>query len=98
MVYLWRAMDAEGEVLDVLVQSKGNKRIALKLMRKMLKKYGFVPDKLVTDDPRSYAAAASDLGMARRHERGRWRNNRAENSHQPTRRREYKMQGFKGPG
>lgn len=91
-------MDAEGEVLDVLVQSKGNKRIALKLMRKMLKKYGFVPDKLVTDDPRSYAAAASDLGMARRHERGRWRNNRAENSHQPTRRREYKMQGFKGPG
>ena len=57
MVYLWRAMDAEGEVLDVLVQSKGNKRIALKLMRKMLKKYGFVPDKLVTDDPRSYAAA-----------------------------------------
>jgi len=98
MVYLWRAMDAEGEVLDVLVQSKGNKRTALKLMRKMLKKYGFVPDKLVTDDPRSYAAAASDLGMARRHERGRWRNNRAENSHQPTRRREYKMQGFKGPG
>jgi len=65
---------------------------------KLLKKYGFVPDKLVTDDLRSYAAAASDLGIARRHERGRWRNNRAENSHQPTRRREYKMQGFKCPG
>ena len=46
----------------------------------------------------SYAAAASDLGITRRHERGRWRNNRAENSHQPTRRREYKMQGFKCPG
>src|ERR1700704_2873654 len=75
-----------------------NKRAALKLMRKLLKKYGFVPDKLVTDDLRSYAAAASDLGIARRHERGRWRNNRAENSHQPTRRREYKMQGFKCPG
>ncbi|MGC2222537.1 MAG: DDE-type integrase/transposase/recombinase, partial [Methylocella sp.] len=65
---------------------------------KLLKKYGFVPDKLVTDDLRSYAAAAGDLGIARRHERGRWRNNRAENSHQPTRRREYKMQGFKCPG
>ena len=98
MVYLWRAVDAEGEVLDVLVQSRRNKRAALKLMRKLLKKYGFVPDKLVTDDLRSYAAAASDLGITRRHERGRWRNNRAENSHQPTRRREYKMQGFKCPG
>ena len=94
MVYLWRAVDAEGEVLDVLVQSRRNKRAALKLMRKLLKKYGFVPDKLVTDDLRSYAAAASDLGIAKRHERGRWRNNRAENSHQPTRRRERKMQGF----
>jgi transposase-like protein len=74
MVYLWRAVDAEGEVLDVLVQSRRNKRAALKLIRKLLKKYGFVPDKLVTDDLRSYAAAASDLGIARRHERGRWRN------------------------
>src|SRR6202051_5366435 len=60
MVYLWRAVDAESEVLDVLVQSRGNKRAALKLMRKLLKKYGFVPDKLVTDDLRSYAAGASD--------------------------------------
>ena len=95
MVYLWRAVDAEGEVLDVLVQSRRNKQAALKLMRKLLKKYGFAPDRLVTDDLRSYAAAAHDLGLARRHERGRWRNNRAENSHQPTRRRERKMQGFK---
>src|SRR5712672_2801774 len=85
MVYLWRAVDAEGEVLDVLVQTRRNKRAALKLMRKLLKKYGFVPDKLVTDDLRSYSAAARDLGIAKRHERGRWRNNRAENSHQPTR-------------
>jgi putative transposase len=98
MVYLWRAVDAEGEVLDVLVQSRRNKRAALKLMRKLLKKYGFVPDKLVTDDPRSYGAAAHDLGISNRHERGRWRNNRAENSHQPTRRRERKMQGFKSAG
>ena len=96
MVYLWRAVDAE--VLDVLVQAKRNKRAALKLTRKLLKKYGFVPDKLVTDDLRSYAAAAGQLGIAKRHERGQWRNNRAENSHQPTRRRERKMQGFKSPG
>jgi putative transposase len=98
MVYLWRAVDAEGELLDVLVQAKRNKRAALKLMRKLLKKYGFVPDKLVTDDLRSYAAAAGHLGIAKRHERGQWRNNRAENSHQPTRRRERKMQSFKSPG
>ena len=98
MVYLWRAVDAEGEVLDVLVQTRRNKRAALKLMRKLLKKYGFVPHKLVTDELRSYAAAASHLEIAKRHERGRWRNNRAENSHQPTRRRERKMQGFKSVG
>ena len=83
LVYLWRAVDAEGEVL---VQTRRNKRAALRLMRKLLKKYGVVPGKLVTDNLRSYAAAASDLGIAKRHERGRWRNNRAENSHQPTRR------------
>ena len=98
MVYLWRAVDAEGEVLDVLVQTKRNKRAALKLMRKLLKKYGFVPDKLITDELRSYAAATGHLGIAKRHERGRWRNNRAKNSHQPTRRRERKMQGFKSVG
>jgi transposase-like protein len=98
MVYLWRAVDAEGEVLDVLVQSKRNKHAAPKLMRKLLKKYGFVPDRLITDDLRSYGAAARDLGIERRHERGQWKNNRAENSHQRTRRRERKMQRFKSPG
>ena len=98
LVYLWRAVDAEGEVLDVLVQSKRDKRAALKLMRKLLKKMGFVPDEIVTDDLRSYGAAARDLGISHRHQRGRWRNNRAENSHQPTRRRERKMQGFKSTG
>ena len=98
MVYLWRAVDAEGEVLDVLVQSKRNKHAALKLMRKLLKKYAFVPERLVTDDLRSYRAAVRDLGIERRHERGRWKNNRAENSHQPTRRRERKMQRFKSAG
>ncbi len=98
MVYLWRVVDAEGEVLDVLVQSKRNKSAALKLMRKLLKKYAYVPERLVTDDLRSYSAAARDLGVESRYERGRWKNNRAENSHQPTRRREHKMQRFKSPG
>ncbi len=98
MVYLWRAVDAEGEVFDVLIQSRRNKRAALELMRKLLKKYAFVPDSLVTDDLRSYAAAFHDLGLARRHDRGRWRNNRAENSHQPTRRRERRMRGLKSAG
>jgi putative transposase len=95
MVYLWRAVDAEGEVLDVLVQSRRNKHAALKLMRKLLKKYAFAPQRLVTDDLRSYGAAARDLGIEHLHERGRWKNNRAENSHQPTRRRERKMRRFK---
>jgi transposase-like protein len=63
MVYLWRAVDAEGEVLDVLVQSKRNKHAALKLMRKLLKKYAFAPDRVVTDDLRSYGSAVRDLGI-----------------------------------
>src|SRR5271155_5082530 len=98
MVYLWRAVDAEGEVLDVLAQSKRNKYAALKLMRKLLRKYAVVPDRLVTDDLRSYRAATLDLGIDHLHDRGRWKNNRAENSHQPTRRRERKMQRFKSAG
>src|SRR5580700_3870878 len=98
MVYLWRAADAEGEVLDVLVQSKRNKHAALKLMRKLLKKYAVVPERMVTDDLRSYGAATLDLGIDHLHDRGRWKNNRAENSHQPTRRRERKMQRFKSAG
>src|SRR6266581_1133158 len=98
MVYLWRAVDVEGEVLDVLVQSKRNKHAALKLMRKILRKYAVVPERLVTDDLRSYSAATLDLGIDHLHDRGRWKNNRAENSHQPTRRRERKMQRFKNSG
>ena len=77
MVYLWRAVDALGEVLDVLVQSKRNKHAALKLMRKLLKKYAFAPERLVTDDLRSYSAAAHDLGIEHPHDHGRWKNNRA---------------------
>jgi transposase-like protein len=87
-----------GEVLDALIQSRRNKAAALKLMRKLLKKCAFVPDRRVTDDLGSYAAAVRDLGLTKRHDRGRWRNNRAENPHQPTRRRERRMQGFKSVG
>ena len=98
MVYLRRAVDAGGEVLDVLAQSKRNRPAALKLMRKLFKKYAFVPEQLVTDNLRSCRAAAHDLRIERRDERGRWKNDRAENSHQPTRRRERKMQRFKSVG
>jgi putative transposase len=98
MMYLWRAVDAEGEVLDVLVQSKRDKRAAAKLMRKLLKKYAIVPDRLVTDDLRSYSAAVRHLGIESRHETGRWKNNRAESFRRPTRRREIKMQRFKSAG
>ena len=71
MVYLWRTADAESKVLDVPAQSKRNKRAALKLMRKLLKKYAFAPERLLTDDLRSYRAAAQELGIERRHERRR---------------------------
>ena len=65
----------------MLVQSKRNKHAALKLMRKLLKRYAIVPERLVTDDLRSYGAAFRDFGIERHHERGRWKNNRTENSH-----------------
>jgi hypothetical protein len=70
----------------------------MKLMRKLLRKFDFVPDQLVTDDLRSYGVAADELGIDSRHERGWWKNSRAENSYQPTRRRKRKMQRFKSPG
>ena len=83
-----RSVDDEGEVLDLLVQRRRDKAAAVKLMRKLLKKQGFAPDVLVTDQLRSYAAAKSEMGLSARHEQGLQKNNRAENSHQPTRRRE----------
>ena len=96
--WLWRAVDDEGEVLDLLVQRRRDKAAAVKLMRKLLKKQGFAPDVLVTDKLRSYGAAMSEIGLSARHEQCLRKNNRAENSHQPTRRRERKMQRFKSPG
>jgi putative transposase len=96
--WLWRAVDDEGEVLDLLVQPRRDKAAATKLMRKLLKKQGFAPDVWVTDKLRSYGAAKSQMELSARHDQGRRANNRAENSHQPTRRRERKMQRFKSPG
>ncbi len=97
-MYLWRAVDSEGEVLDILVQRRRDKRAALKLMRKLLKNQGFVPDAFVTDKLPSYGAALGDLGLSKRHDFGGRKNNRAENSHLPVRQRERRMQRFKSPG
>jgi putative transposase len=96
-MYLWRAVDHEGEVLDMLVQRRRDTRAALRLMRKLLRKQGFAPKLLVTDKLRSYASAFRRLRLSCRHEQGLRSNNRAENSHQPVRRRERKMQRFKSP-
>jgi transposase-like protein len=97
-MYLWRAVDDEGEVLDVLVQASRNKDAALRLMRKLLKNQGLVPTLMVTDQYRAYDAALRDLGLSRVHRRGKRLNNRAESSHVPIRRRERKMQGFRSAG
>jgi putative transposase len=76
--WLWRAVDDEGEVLDLLVQRRRDKAAAVKMMRKLLKKHGFAPDTLVTDKLRSYGAAKAELGLSARHEQGLRKNNRAE--------------------
>ena len=94
-MYLWRAVDHEGEVLDMPVQRRRDCQAALRLMRKLLKKQGFAPKLLVTDKLRSYASAFRRLGLTCRHEQGLRMNNRAENSHQVVRRRERKLQRFK---
>src|SRR6202049_2219904 len=94
-MYLWRAVDHEGEVLDVLLQGRRDRRAAVKLMRKLLRKQGFAPKRVTTDQLRSYGAALRHLGLSCDHEQGLRQNNRAENSHQVVRRRERKMQRFK---
>src|SRR5436190_21676426 len=87
MMYLWRAVDAEGEVLDCLVQSRRNKQAALRLMRKLIRKHRMVPATFVTDRLSDYAAARAELPLTIAHERGLRQNNRAESSHVPVRRR-----------
>ena len=86
--WLWRGVDNEGEVLDFLVQSKRNAQAALKLMRKLLKKQGWTPTRVTTDKLRSSHVAIRTLGLTAQHIDDRRANNRAENSHQPVRRRE----------
>ena len=96
--WLWRAVDNEGEVLEFLVQSKRNANAALKLLRKLLKKQGCAPTRITTDKLRSYHVAFRTLGLTAEHIDDKRANNRAENSHQPVRRREWKQQRFKSPG
>ncbi len=92
--YLWRAVDYEGEVLESVVTKRRDKRAALKLLRKLMRNFGN-PETIVTDKLKSYGAALRDLGVTGHETNGRWINNRAENSHQPFRRREQAMQRFR---
>jgi putative transposase len=94
LCYLWRAVDHEGEVLVAVLTAKRDKAAALKLLKRIMKKYGR-PRKIVTDGLRAYSAAMKEVGSAGRQQVGRGLNNRAENSHQPFRRRERAMQRFR---
>jgi putative transposase len=96
--YLWRAVDQEGNVLDILVQSRRNKAAAKKFFRKLLKGCQYVPRVLITDKLGSYEAAKKEVRPSVEHRKHKRLNNRAENSHQPTRQRERTMRCFKSPG
>jgi len=94
MHYLWRAVDAEGEVLESYVTRTRDKDAALRFMKKALKRHGPV-EAITTDGLRSYKAAMTELGNEAKQEIGRWANNRVENSHLPFRRRERAMLRFR---
>ena len=96
--WLWRAVDQDGFVLDVLVQSRRDQRAAKRLLRKLLKRQGRPPRVMITDKLASYPAAKQELIPGVEHRRHKGLNNRAENSHQPTRRRERQMKRFKSAG
>lgn len=93
--WLWRAVDAEGYVLDALVQSRRNKKAALRLMRKLLKRQRVAPRVMITDKLGSYAAAKNEIMPGVKHRSHKGLNNRAENSHLAVRRRERTMKRFK---
>ena len=93
--YLWRAVEHEGEVLEVFVTKRRDRRAALKVLMRTMKRYGR-PRSIVTDGLRSYRSAMKVIGNSADWECGRWLNNRAENSHQPFRRREGAMAKFRG--
>ena len=92
--YLWRAVDQEGEVLEVFATKRRDRKAAHAFLKRAMKRYGR-PQIIVTDRLRSYRAAMKIIGIAKRQECGRWLNNRAENSHQPFRRRERAMAKFR---
>jgi putative transposase len=96
--YLWRAVDQDGNVLDILVQHRRDKQAAKKFFRKLLKGLTYVPRVIVTDKLKSYGAARREILPGVAHRQHRYLNNRVENSHQPTRQRERRMQRFKSPG
>ena len=96
--YLWRAVDADGNVLDVLLQRHRDTKAAERFFRKLLKKQGFVPRVIITDKLKSYEAAKKQVMKNVEHRAHKGLNNRAENSHQPTRVRERRMRKFKSPG
>jgi len=96
--YRWRAVDQEGNVLDILVQRRRDKAAAKTFFRKLLKGCRYVPRVIITGQLRSYGAAKREILPGVEHRQHRYLNNRAENSHQPTRQRERRMQGFKSPG
>ena len=96
--YLWRAVDQQGTVLDILVQSRRNTKAAKKFFRKLLKGLQYVPRVIVTDKLASYQLAHKQMLASVEHRRSKYLNNRAENSHQPTRQRERAMKRFKSPG
>jgi putative transposase len=95
--YLWRAAEQEGTVLDILAQRRRDKRAAKKFFRKLLKGLTYVPRVIITDKLKSYAAAKREILPGVEHRQHRYLNNRAENSHQPTRQRERHMHRFKSP-
>ena len=96
--YLWRAVDQDGDVLDILVQTKRDKTATKKFFRKLLKGLRYIPRVIVTDKLRSYSAARTEFMPSVEHVQQKYQNNRAENSHQPTRLREKVMRGFKSSG
>ena len=96
--YLWRAVDQDGDVIDILVQPRRDRRAAERFFRKLLKGQGAEPLRLVTDKLRSYGAAHRTTMPSVRHDTRQYANNRAEVSHQPTRQRERQMRRFKSAG
>jgi putative transposase len=93
--YLWRAVDQDGDVLDILVQRRWDKKAAKKFFRKLLKGLQYVPRVVITDKLKSYGAARAEVIPSVEHLQQKYQNNRVENSHQPTRLRERAMRRFK---